>query len=471
MGDLLKTRDWRRAGLVAVLLLYGLGLALFPPTVALISDEAQYVRQAVAYAAGERRVPASNPPGWELQLQLPSDYPPATSLLQTPFVWLGGWRGAAWASFLSMALLVLLTASWLGRRGLPISYAALIPLFLPAAVLARTGMSDLPSATVVVAALCLLDRSSSRTSVLGGSFLAGASVAFRDSNPIFLAPALLGYFWRRGSFLAIAGPAALGASTRFLLAWALQGNALMLRYRYPFTFVDSGSRALLYAFALLVLVPGGLVAVLAYRGERRGELLGTVGLAFAFFSLYSYSGQDSGLLSSVILGPRYLLPSVPLLALAIGSVIETRVVSRGLKRNLERLLVFSAAGLSLAVHPLMHHWSRRQATLVQALYGATNSRTLLVTEPGATAKYLNGLYGPRIWADKRWVPPAEIPAHLAQGPVQLVFIERDDSDYWRLMAHRNQKYLDDVAARCELRTRLDLNEGDRLRVVDVQSCK
>jgi 4-amino-4-deoxy-L-arabinose transferase-like glycosyltransferase len=471
MDDFPKTRDWRQVGPLAVLVLYGLGLALFPPTVALISDEAQYIRQAVAYASGERRVPARGPEGWEEKLQLPSDYPPATSLLQTPFVRLGGWRGAAWASFLALAILVFLTASWLGRRGLPGSYAALVPLFLPAAVLARTGMSDLPSAAVVVGALWLLDKYPSRTAALGGGFLAGASVAFRDSNPIFLVFALLGCMRRRGPLPLLAAAAALGASTRFLLAWALQGNALMLRYRYPFTFEDAGIRALLYAFALLVLVPGGLAAALAYRGRKRGELLGTVLLPFTFFTLYSYSGRDSGVLSSIVLGPRYLLPLVPLLALAIAQFLEARVASPRLKTNLERSLVLAAAALSFAVHPLMQHWSRHQAALVEALYGATDSRTLLVTEPGATAKYLNGLYGARTWADKRWVPPDEIVAHRAHGPVQLVFIERDDSDYWRLMARRNQKYVDDVSARCELQTRVDQTNGDRLRILDVRRCE
>lgn len=471
MEELLKTRDWRRAGLCAILLLYGLGLAAFPPTVVLISDEAQYIRQAVAYGAGERRVLVRDPQTLEAKWQLPSDYPSATSLLQTPFVWLGGWRGAVWASFLSMAFLVFLTAHWLRRRGLPSSYAALIPLFVPAAVLARSGMSDLPSAAVVVGALWLLDRYPSRNAVLGGGFLAGVSVAFRDSNPIFLAPAILGCFWRRGPLLLFAASGALGASTRFLLAWGLQGDALTLRSVYPFTFVGAGSRALVYAFALLVLAPGGLVAVLMYRGERRGELLGTVLLAFTFFSLYSYSGQDSGLVKSLVLGPRYLLPLVPLLALAIASVVEARFDSTVLKRNLEGMLFLSAAGLSIAVHPLIHHLSKRQAALVQALYASTDSGALLVTEPGGTAKYLNGLYGSRTWADKLAVPPDQLAAHLRRGSVQLVFLERNDSEYWRSMARLNQKYVDDASARCELQTRLDLTTGDRLRVLDVRKCE
>ena len=474
VADVVKksvAHDWRSVALGALMALYGAGLAVFPPPVALVSDEAQYVRQAVLYAQGLTRDQVRDAITGNIREELPSTYPPGTSLLQTPFVRIGGWAATCWASFAALCALTFFTAQWLRRQDLPTSYAALIPLFLPTSVLGRTGMSDLPSAAIVVTSLFCLGLSSRIGAVIGG-FLAGASLLFRDSNPIFLVPSILRRLVKRdhAGVLILAGVA--GVSMRLLLAWRLQGQPVLIHGPpYPFTIAGAGERALIYAFSLVILVPGGLVAAVLYRGERWVEVLSTVVLVFIFFSLYSYSGQDSGFLRSFVLAPRYMIPLVSVLALAIAGLVEETVSSERLRRGVEVALLVAAGLVTCTVHPLLHHWAEERAELMRALYAATSEDALLVTEPGATAKYLNGLYGPRTMVDKREVPPGQVSELLRRGPVQLVFVDREDSDYWRTMARLNEQYLEAVGKVCTLRPRTDLAMHERLRVLDIVRCQ
>jgi hypothetical protein len=463
-------RDWRSRALLALMALYGAGLLVFPPAVVLNSDEALYVRQAIAYAAGQRLVQVHDPTTREAHWELPSSYPPGTSLLQTPFVRVGGWRAACGASFLALAVMVLLTATWLQRLGLRPTFAAIVPLFLPISALARTGMSDLPSAAVVLASMFLMALAPARTPLAAGGFLAGLSLVFRDGNPIFTAPTVVKSLLRRERIVILLASVLAGIGVRLALAAILQGDALTLRAPYAFTLSGAGSRALLYGFALTVLVPGGLLAVAVYRGPARVVLRASVAAPFLFFTLYSYSGQYSGLLRELVLGPRYVIPLVPLTAIALASLVERRLASEAFKRRIELLLLAAAALVVIAVHPALHQWSARQATLVTTLLQTTGPEAVLVTEPGATAKYLNGLYGERTLADKLNSPPEKLAELLSRGPVQLVFIDRSDSDYWRSMAEQNERYLADVSKRCELRPRIDVTSVDRLRIWDVVRC-
>jgi hypothetical protein len=343
-------------------------------------------------------------------------------------------------------------------------------MFLPVAVLGRTGMSDLPGAAVVVSSLFLLTRAPERNPIAGGGFLAGLSLAFRDSNLIFIIPTILKCVLRRERVILLAAAIVLGVSVRLGLAALLQGNALTLRTPYVFTLSGAAGRAVLYGFALTLLVPGGLVAVGLYRGPGRALILASVGTPFLFFTLYSYFGQYSGFLRSLVLGPRYIIPLVPLAAIALASLVEGHVPQEKQKRRLELLILAAAAIVTCAVHPVLHAWSERQATLVRALYDQTSPEATLVTEPGATAKYLNGLYGQRVLTDRLLYPPGKLRPLLAHGPVQLVFIDRSDSEYWRALAKMNEQYLTSVAESCELKLRVDLTSIDRLRVVDVVKC-
>src|SRR5437762_10502691 len=87
---------------VATLAAYVAGFLLFPPRILLILDEERYVAQAMAFAMGRSTLPHAQilyPPS---PIGVVTDYPPGTSLLQVPFVWLFGWRGAAVLSVIGL---------------------------------------------------------------------------------------------------------------------------------------------------------------------------------------------------------------------------------------------------------------------------------------------------------------------------------------------------------------------------------
>ena len=426
----------------------------------------------MALAEGHARVPVVDPATGAVRSELPSTYPPGTSLVQAPFVRLAGWSGACWASFAALCFLTLVTGLWLRRRGLPATYAALIPLFIPASVLARTGMGDLLGAAVVLGSLVLLDAGRGAPAAAAGGFLGGASFVFRDTTPLFVGPFLLGNVLRGRNPLLLIAATLLGASLRPVLAWALQGTPWLVHQPiFPFTLSGAGTRTLFYAATMLVLVPGGLVAVALYPGKRRVEVTATVLLAWLFFSVYSYAGQNSGL-GAFVLGGRYLLPLVPLLTLAVATVVQARVGSSRVKGSLEIAIVLGAVLVTCLVHPLAFRWSEQQAKLVRIIYATTRPEAVLITEPFATEKFFTGVYGARTVADRTKLPWSEVPTLLTRSPVQLVFVDRGESEAWRQRAELNQQYIDRVSTRCDLRARVDVTSGARrLRIFDVERCR
>ncbi len=426
----------------------------------------------MALAEGQSRVPVVDPATGAVGSELPSTYPPGTSLVQAPFVRLAGWSGACWASFAALCFLTVATGFWLKHRALPATYAALIPLFIPASVLARTGMGDLLGAAVVMGSLFLLDAGRGAPAAAAGGFLGGASLVFRDTTPLFVGPFLVGNVVRGRRPLLLIAVTLLGASLRPLLAWALQGTPWLVHQPiFPFTLSGAGTRALFYAATMLVLVPGGLVAVALYRGKRRVELTATVLLAWAFFSLYSYSGQNSGL-GAFVLGGRYLLPLLPLLVLAVATVVEARVGSGRMKSSVEIVILVGAVLMTCLVHPLAFRWSEQQARLVRIIHVTTGPEAVLITEPFATEKFFTGVYGPRTVADRTKFPATVVPSLRARSPVQLVFVDRSESRAWRQRAEMNQQYIEQVARSCALRPRVDVTSGiRRLRIFDVERCR
>jgi len=69
------------------------------------------------------------------------------------------------------------------------------------------------------------------------------------------------------------------------------------------------------------------------------------------------------------------------------------------------------------------------------------------------------------------VPADQLGTLLGKGPLQLVFVDRNDSQYWRMMAESNARYQAEVQKRCELRLRTELTVDERLRVLDVIRCQ
>ncbi len=470
------------------LALYTLGFLIWRPTVITVADESCYVRQAQAFARGEITVPRRLPFSSEIVRVQPSFYPAGTSLLQTPFVLAGGWRAAFLLSLLSLIATTLLLAKWLTDAKRSPLFALLFLGYLPVLVFGRVAMSDLPSAVVVTLGLWMFWRGNGRPGWwLGASFFAGASLLFREANPLMFVFFFAGALWQRErtAWALVAGGLS-GVGLRLASAAFLYGDPLFIMDPLNrFDLVSIARNAPIYLLAMLVMVPGGLAGALLYRGQRRPVVLLTVIGWLAFYFSYQHSGRESGALKQLVQGPRYFIPLVPLLAFAMAESLP-RLWTRweadaGSRRRLLHaagvtvigLWILAVAIAAFGVHPAMDRYNRSQATIVEALYSHTTPNGAIVSNLLATQKFINELYGPRILVNRPHLKPSDLPRLLAaNGSVQLAFLDRLDSDFYREDAAQNDAFVCETAAYCRLKLLHDKahSPSDHLRIWDVRDC-
>lgn len=485
-------RLWVVLGVAALWLM---AFALFFPTVVTISDEAAYVRQAKALAEGRVLVERDDVFSGAREAGRVSEYPPGTSLLMAPLMAMFGWRAAFLPGALALCAATLALAQWLRALGRDPLFALLLPAFVPALVIARCGMSDLPSAAFVVLSLWLFWRANGRASrMFAAGLLAGLSWLLRETNVMILAPFFAGALLRRErgvAWLVVGG--LLGVAARVLATWLVFGEFWHVNPQYPGFSVGAVVRnAPLYLVALTLLVPGGLIFVALYRGERRLEL----GLAVAAFVLlhcfYDYNAAASGGLKQWILAPRFFIPLVPLLAFAAAEAVPRSwarfkewlsVGARTGAANLARHAPLAAATMTaaLAVMVNWYHakWSDGQARLAQALYAATDERQPVLTNLDATGKFFNELYerefGARLVGDVALLDETRLAAMLSRHEVvQVALLVRGDSEYWEEAARKNQAKLDALGPRFALRRPVvayPAGSGERVEVYEITSAR
>ncbi len=480
-----KLRGAKRAAVFLALLLYVVSFVVFLPRVLSVADEACYVRQAQALAEGRTTVESRDPLTGERVRVLPSTYPAGTSMLQVPFVWWAGWRGAAAASVLSLVITVLVLVRWLeGEEKSPL-FALLVLGFVPALVMGRIAMSDVPSMAVATLAFFLFFRSNGES--FGDWFLAGVfaggSLLFRETNALLFVPLFAGAIVRRDqNWVALIVGGVLGGMLRPLTAFLVTGDPFFVRPAHlPLFYWENAIRnTALYLIALLVMVPGGLAAVLAYRGPRRVEIVATVLAYTAFYATYGYGAWESGWQKQMVLGPRFFLPLLPLLVVAIADVfprVAARVSSPLLLRianTITALWVVYVLVSVVLVHWVVDGWGRSQASIMRAFYDNTRPDAAVVVDPNSLSKYANEVYGNRTvlsWDD---VPPDMIPrAFGIYGSVQVALLYRSDSDYWLQRGREGDTYIRQIASHCQLELVHDANHTatDRLRVWDIINCE
>jgi hypothetical protein len=438
----------------ALVLLYAAGFVCFYPKALTNFDEVSYVRQAVSLASGSPTVDSVDPFTGRHQRLHPSDYPAGTSALMAPLVWMAGWRGTFLLGLLALSASTLFTARWIADSGGSPLYALLVLGYLPAMVIARAGMSDVPSACLVAAGLWLFWAGDQSTPWrrLGAGFLAGASMCLREPNPVLFAIFFAGALLRRERHIAalIAGGLA-GLACRPLLAFWVYGNPLFVKaHVYGFTGFYARENALMYLAALLVLVPGGLIFTLFYRGKRWIELIATVLVYVAIFVGWDYNGAPSGGLKQWILSLRFLIPVVPIVAFAMAQTCpqwfqavarslgpQRRVAFERAARAAVALWIAGIAVAGLLVNWRSELWSQLHADVVQALYANTDPDLPIMADLPATVKFLNELHGQRMLVDLdlgdqgNEVRRSQLLRLLDRNKtVQIVLFDRDDSDYW-----------------------------------------
>jgi len=452
--------------LFAVFLLYAIGFLLFFPIALTNYDEVCYVRQAVVFASGHSTVSVLDPlTGLRNQI-FPSNYPPGTSALMVPFVWLWGWRGTFAFGLMALGACIFFTARWIAESGRSPLFALVILGYLPSLAMVRTAMSDVPSACLVAAGMWLFwpadDHSGWRRFFAG--LIAGLSLCLREPNPLLFIFFFAGAVLRRERhLLLLVFGGLLGSSSRFLAAFIVYGDPLFTKlHDYGFTGLFLKENLLIYLTALLILVPGGLLAALTYRGRRRPELISTVVFFTGLFTFYNYNASSSGGLKQWILSMRFMIPLVPILAFAMADTLprwydaltlsmtfESKMKLQSTVRQFVKVSLVALIVLGFVVNWRSAAWSNPHHDVIRELYRHTDPRTPVLADIQATVKFLNELYGPRIVGELNGMDTAKIRSLVERyRVVQIVFFDRDDSDYWKMRAAQNQALIHHLAAQC-----------------------
>lgn len=473
------SRHWVYAALLA----HVVGFVTFWPRVFLVVDEERYVSQAVAFANGGSVVPGAQilyPP---TGLDAISNYPPATSFLQSPLVWIGGWRGAALLSVLALIVTTLLTMRLLRENQMHQAFALLIPGYVGAAFFARLGMSDAPSAAIVALGLYLLWQSERRgwgISLLAG-LCVGMSVLFREPLIVLLAPFVVGAFARRQTVAwALAIGLIAGIAVRLGVSALLFDSAFYVRDSgYDFSVRHVVHTLPVYAFALMVMFPLGALLPVFYRGPRRGEVITAVALYMSLFLFYGYDPvRENGLAKGTILASRFIVPLLPILALMAADVWprwHARLLARvALPVNtLARAGAACAVATAFLVHPLARQQEGVPLTIVRGIYSRTTADIPVITNSNATLKYLSPSYGPRKLI-LRYGLTADSTASFAKrfGTLSLVLLDRNDSEAYRSEERDNVRFLGEIRRQCAMRPTHDERIGTwaHLRVFEISSC-
>ena len=436
--------------LAAIVVIYGLGYWVYPSPAFISTDESAYVEQAVAFAHGGLA------PG--------SLYPPGTPLLQAPFVALAGWRSAGWASFLAAAATVLLLARWLRDAGYHPAFALLFLAYAPTLVMARIGSSDVPSAGVVTLGLWLFwtgGHAAWRWAAAG--CVAGLSVLFHETNIVLFLPFVVVTALRRDpGWIVLTGSVAAGISTALLTSWALGSPLLGLRETEGWSLSAVRNSGAIYALCTLVLVPGGLAAVVAYRGRERHALTAAVAGYLAIYLFYNYSGQDSVPAARMATTGRYLIPLVPLLAIAWAHCMSRGVFTVAIRR-LGAVAFAVTAAAAFAVHPLLQAWSAPDADIVRNIVEIAGSGALIADD--SQRKYVAPVYGRfnRFWMID--TPVSGLPSLTARyASAHVVHVGRSETTLMERMSRRPHIYIAAAARRCQLEPVLDRTYGDTRRV-------
>jgi hypothetical protein len=433
----------RRAVPIA-LAVFALGFGLWWPDVITNTDEGMYVHHAATLLRGQTHVAVIDPWTGATSWQLPAQYPLLTSLLQMPAMALVGWRGAYVEPLLGVLVTVLATAHWLRRWQLDPNFALLWLTFLPYVVLARVATSDVIGTAWVALSMAAFVEGQARdhASVRRGpwwiaGFLAGSSIAFREMGPfvplVFFAGAVFrrqpGWYW-----LLIGG--LFGVCVRPLSAWWAFGNPLFIKESLPAWWGIQHLRANFWPdVALLTFaLPGGLPALLAYRGPLRAEMILSALLFIGLHMCYEFSGGGSGWYSAVV-GGRFFNLAVPMLIVAVAHAVkrlEAAAIAPRLWRWVRGALLVGAVAVAAALHPAMAHWSRSHRQVQDSFCQNVPPGAVAIVNTSVIGKYISPVTCLRTMVDLSPDSLAQLSKLLARNPqVYIGVVERADSSYWR----------------------------------------
>lgn len=464
--------------------LYTIGYAAFYPSGATTDDEDLYIEQTLLWLeTGSFRVEKLDPLSGQSASFVAGDYPFGMTALMAPFTAAFGRNGAFLASFLCFVFAVLMTARWLHDERRSPLFALILIGFPAASVAGRLALSDTARTLAAALGLWLFFRGLDgprRGWWLASGLVAGAALTLRESAVLVFIPLFAGTVlrWDRGwGWLLLGGLA--GTALHLAANQAVFGDPFYSRNQatgfYPLELTTIHERLPIYLFGLLVLVPGGLWFGLCYRGRRRPEIVATVASFFLFFLGQAYGMTASSFAKRLVVALRYFDPLLPVLAFAMAESVPRQIhalLARLPERKRFERLAAAAIGLwiagafavGLAIHPVLSRWSAGQASIRSAIETHVARDAVLVINGTAIRKFVDDLARPYVtlWRDD--VSPEDL-AELKRrhGGYMVAFLDRNDSDYWRDDAARNEAFVGRLGAGEPL-VDLRISATDRLRI-------
>jgi 4-amino-4-deoxy-L-arabinose transferase-like glycosyltransferase len=346
-------------------------------------------------------------------------------------------------------------------------------------VMGRVAMSDVPSAAVVALGFYLFWHGERRHPGwwIASGVVAGASWAFRATNPLLFVPLFAGTLLRREwKCWALIVGGLLGLGIRFLSMSLYFGSGLFERSAYHLALNSIMDRLPLYLIGLLLFVPGGLLFGCLYRGRRRPEIIATIALIFFFFLLQHYSTQATSFVKRLVLALRYFVPLLPVLAFAMAESVPAalsalRSRGGGARRLAVGLGTASVAWVavvgvaSAAVHPLFNRWSATQTELRDVIARTLPSDAVYVTNWMGTRKFVDLFEQKYVRVERDLVTPRQVQLLVDQhAEVYVVFVGRSDSEHWIRDGERSEEFLASLRNEPELLVDHEASPVDRVRV-------
>jgi hypothetical protein len=306
------------------------------PRMMLIHDEIGYFNRGLAFSQGMKGLSVE-----EYQTHSPIDfiyspYPVGTPLFIGILIFVFGKHGVFLMGLLSILVSFLLMDRLLRKCSLPTFPALLIFCYLPAQLLSRTVMSEMPSLLIGAVFFYLFFKPSdsektafplSKSFVL--AFIAGVSWLFRDTNPLLFALFLVvlcldnySLTWKPNwkGYMTVFLGGLFGIGIRLFSNLYFYGSLLFAKEPLnEFGLLNMGSNLVFYGVLILVFMPLGGIAIWKYRGAHKWALQGSCFLFLVLHLSYEYTGFGySGLLKSAITGGRFLIPLLPLVCIALA---------------------------------------------------------------------------------------------------------------------------------------------------------
>lgn len=443
--------------IICLLLCYLLGFFLYYPGVVTNGDETSYLLQAHNFAQGTIYSKFHNPLTGKISYSLPSHYPVGTSLLLTPFYMWGGLTTSVLFPLIMLVLTVLVTTKWLAEANRSPFFALCILGYPPSLVLGRVPLSDLPSAFFIACGYWFFWKGlrQNKNYWFISGLIAGLSLCFREPNVLLFVFPFLGALFRneqKGYLLLLGG--GVGVLARLLSATVVYGSPFF--YKNPniaFGFGSLGYNTLIYFIALMIFLPGGIIGMLKYRGERRTELLLTGSVFIIFYLCYQYSGKASGFVRSLVLGPRFFIPLLPVLCFQMAESFPRlwkKRIQVLIPHLADHILAFAISlwliGVGIAafsIHWGMYHYNDRHALTIRAeLSSVISEKSVVIGNIMVLRKYLNNLYGDYQLIDFQNLTRENMASLIIHYPrVFIVFLDRAHSTFWATERQKEKKFL------------------------------